>query len=217
MLNAPRLTYHAVEGLLPKPAAFTAAQVIDFPAPSLDDQASLAFALTHRHSTRTFAQTPLSNTQLGNLLWSADGINRRETGGRTAPSANAHNEVDIYVALPEGVYRYESARHQLVLKKAHDARNLTGYQDFVGDAPLDIVYVVRTSTIMDMPAQQRDTFAAVAVGAIAQNVSLYCAATGLATVVRGWINHRLLADALSLNEDEMPVLAQTVGLPALHA
>ncbi|MFP3427950.1 nitroreductase family protein, partial [Pseudoalteromonas sp. SIMBA_162] len=78
------------------------------------------------------------------------------------------------------------------------------YQAFVGRAPLDLVYVVRTSAILDMPPQQRDVFAAVAAGAISQNVSLYCASAGLGTVVRGWINHRALADALRLNEDELP-------------
>ncbi|RZF23417.1 SagB/ThcOx family dehydrogenase, partial [Paraburkholderia sp. UYCP14C] len=82
---------------------------------------------------------------------------------------------------------------------------------FVGEAPLDLVYVINTSRLLHMPLQQRDTFSAVAAGAMAQNVALYCASAGLGNVVRGWINHRLLADALRLNEDELPILAQTVG------
>lgn len=86
-------------------------------------------------------------------------------------------------------------------KHAADARNLTGYQDVVGRAPLDLVYVVRTASILDMPPPQRCVFPAIAAGAIAQNVSLYWTAAGLGTVVRGWINHRVLADALRLNED----------------
>ena len=148
------------------------------------------------------------------MLWAADGVNRQLSGGRTAPSPRGAQEIDIYVAMPEGVYRYDSPTHQPVLKHAVDARNLTGYQDFVGAAPLNLVYVVRGSKVLDMPAAQRETFSAVTAGAISQNVSLYCASAGLATVVRGWINHRLLAGALSLNEDETPILAQTVGLPA---
>ncbi|PXW23136.1 SagB-type dehydrogenase domain-containing protein [Paraburkholderia caballeronis] len=152
---------------------------------------------------------------LGELLWAADGVNRPADGGRTAPSAHAFNEIDIYVALPHGVYRYEPTRHQLVLKHAVDARNLTGYQDYVGRAPLDLVYVIRTAKLLHAPPQLRETFAAVAAGAIAQNVSLYCASEGLATVVRGWIDHRALADALKLNEDELPILAQTVGRPGV--
>jgi SagB-type dehydrogenase family enzyme len=178
----------------------------------------LMSALTFRCSTREFAEDALSPQTLGELLWAADGVNRDVTGGRTAPSAHAFNEIDIYVALPGGVYRYDAPEHRLVLKHAIDARNMTGYQDFVGAAPLDLVYVVRTSKLLGMSPQQRDVFSAVAAGAIAQNVSLYCASAGLGSVVRGWINHRLLADALRLNEDELPILAQTVGYlpPSLH-
>jgi hypothetical protein len=126
--------------------------------------------LSFRSSTREFAPTPLSITTLGELLWAADRINRPVSGGRTAPSPHAYNEVDIYVALPYGVYRYDALSHQLL-------------------------------------------FSAVTAGAIAQNVALYCASAGLVNVVRGWIDHRLLADALRLNEDELPILAPTVGLP----
>ncbi|OJA91856.1 nitroreductase family protein [Burkholderia ubonensis] len=184
---------------------------INLPRPATDGGAPLMTALALRMSSREFAATPLPPTTLGALLWAADGINRPASGGRTAPSAHAFNEIDIYVALPYGVYRYDASAHRLVLKHAVDARNMTGYQDFVGQAPLDLVYVVRTSAILAMPPQQRDVLSAIAAGAIAQNVSLYCASAGRGTVVRGWIDYRALADALSLNEDELPILAQTVG------
>jgi nitroreductase len=206
------LTYEASPPAQAKPALGDTPPTIALPRPDPRSGAPLMTALSLRASVREFAPTPLPVDTLGALLWAADGINRPITGGRTAPSPHAFNEIDIYAALPNGVYRYDAPAHRLVLKRAVDARNLTGYQDFVGAAPLDLVYVVRTSKLLYMPASQRDTFSAVTAGAIAQNVSLYCASAGLATVVRGWINHRLLADALSLNEDELPILAQTVGL-----
>ncbi|KWK51269.1 nitroreductase [Burkholderia stagnalis] len=184
---------------------------IDLPRPELGGGMPLMTALALRMSSREFAATPIPPATLGALLWAADGINRPASGGRTAPSAHAFHEIDIYVALPYGVYRYDAPAHRLVLKHAMDARNLTGYQDFVGHAPVDLVYVVRTSSILEMPPQQRDLFPAIAAGAIAQNVSLYCASAGLGSVVRGWINHRTLAEAMCLNEDELPILAQTVG------
>ncbi|KMW48603.1 nitroreductase family protein [Ralstonia insidiosa] len=213
MSEAMLLSYAPVHGALPKPTAHTAPAAIALPPPHLGGGTVLMTALAKRKSVRAFAQTPLSLQQLSELLWAADGINRPETGGHTAPSAHGLNEVDIYVALPEGVYRYEPEPHRLRLKHAVDARNLTGYQDFVGTAPLDLVYVVNHARADQMPQSQRETFSGVAAGAISQNVSLYCASAGLACVVRGWLNHRLLAEALSLNEDEMPVLAQTVGHP----
>lgn len=211
MTTTELLTYEPAPAVLPAPAQGEAPPFIDLPRPDLRSGLPLMTALTFRCSTREFTDVPLPPNTLGELLWAADGINRDISGGRTAPSAHAFNEIDIYVALPNGVYLYDAPLHRLVLKHAIDARNMTGYQDFVGSAPLDLVYVVRTSKLLGMPAQQRDVFSAVAAGAIAQNVSLYCASAGLGTVVRGWINHRLLADALRLNEDELPILAQTVG------
>jgi nitroreductase len=208
------LTYEPIPLLAPASANGDAAQSVELPQPREHAGAPLMTALSRRASTRAFSAAPLALTTLGELLWAADGINRPDTGGRTAPSAHAVNEVDVYVALPQGIYRYEPTSHRLLLKHAVDARNLTGYQDFVGRAPLDLVYVVRTSVLLDAPRQERGTFAAIAIGAMAQNVSLYCASEGLASVVRGWINHRLLGDALRLNEDELPVLAQTIGMPA---
>lgn len=214
MSEAMLLSYAPVRGALPKPAAHTAPAVIALPPPHLGAGTLLMTALALRKSVREFAPAPLSLQQLSELLWAADGVNRPETGGRTAPSAHGLNEIDIYVALPEGVYRYEPIPHRLHLKHAVDARNLTGYQDFVGVAPLDLVYVVNHARADQMPQPQREAFSGVAAGAISQNVAVYCASAGLGCVVRGWINHRLLAEALSLNEDEVPVLAQTVGKPS---
>lgn len=188
--------------------------MITLPRPDLRSGLPLMTALAFRSSTREFSPHALSLATLGELLWAANGINRPISGGHTAPSAHGFHEIDVYAALPQGVYRYEPDAHRLVLKRAIDARNMTGYQDFVGAAPLDLVYVVRAAKLLDMPAPLRETFSAVAAGAIAENAALYCASAGLANVVRGWIDHRLLADALSLNEDELPILAQTVGLPA---
>ncbi|KVT41253.1 nitroreductase family protein [Burkholderia ubonensis] len=214
MAEQQLLTYSPAPPARPASPEGESPASIALPRPDPDGGATLMTALARRMSSREFAATPLPPTTLGTLLWAADGVNRPASGGRTAPSAHAFNEIDIYVALPYGVYRYDAPAHRLVLKHAVDARNLTGYQDFVGRAPLDLVYVVRTSALLEMPPQQRDVFSAIAAGAIAQNVSLYCSSAGLGTVVRGWINHRTLADALCLNEDELPILAQTVGYQA---
>lgn len=215
MSNVQRIAYEPVPLLPVAPASADAPGIVELPGPRPEAGAPIMAALSRRRSTRTYADTPVALDVLGELLWAANGVNRARVGGHTAPSAHGFNEIDIYVALPHGVYRYEPALQRLLLKHAVDARNMTGYQDFVGTAPLDLVYVLRGSRVLAAPLPQRELFAAVATGAIAQNVSLYCASEGLATVVRGWINHRLLAEALKLNEDETPILAQTVGWPAV--
>lgn len=213
-MNDERLI--AYEPAQPAPVRAVAAEperVINLPAPDCQEGMPLMQALMRRASHREFTSVELPMNTLGALLWAADGVNRPLSGGRTAPSPHARHEIDIYAALPAGVYRYDAASHRLMLKHAVDARGQTGYQDFVGHAPLDLVYVVQTSRLIDMPAEQRRRFSAVTTGAIAQNVALYCASAGLSSVVRGWLSERILSDALSLNEDEVPILAQTIGFP----
>jgi SagB-type dehydrogenase family enzyme len=210
------LQYQPISDLLAPPVVGGAPLTISLCEPAPDSGVPLMTALARRRSTREFADTALSERQLGELLWAADGVNRHASGGRTAPSARHVNEIDIYAALPNGIYRYDAGQHLLVLKRPVDARNSTGYQDFVALAPLDLVYVVNYSRLLDIPKEQQAIFSAAAAGAIAQNVYLYCASAGLVTVVRAWLNHRHLAEIFGLNEDEVPVLAQTVGLPLVQ-
>jgi nitroreductase len=108
-------------------------------------------------------------------------------------------------------------RHALDLVQAVDARRLTGFQDFVDTAPLELLYVADHSHGLLIPQALRGGYAAASAGAMAQNVYLYCAARGLATVVRGWFDRKTLAAALSLGEKEEVLLAQTVGYPSRNS
>ena len=122
-------------------------------------------------------------------------------------------EVLLYVALPRGLFRYEPGAHELQLAAATDVRSVTGYQDFVDTAPLDLVYVADHTRMRLVPAAWREPYAYAAAGAMAQNVYLYCASTGLATVIRAWFDRHALAQAMGLGTDQQLLLAQTVGLP----
>lgn len=122
-------------------------------------------------------------------------------------------EVRVYLALPKGLYRYDAATHSLQLESATDVRRITGYQDFVDTAPLDLVFVADFARMKLVPAAQRASFASVAAGAIAQNVYLFCASSGLATVIRAWLDRDALAQAMGLNNDQQVLLSQTVGRP----
>lgn len=125
------------------------------------------------------------------------------------------HEIVIYVALPQGAYRYEPKRHALQLAAGVDIRRVTGYQDFVDDAPMDLVYVADHARMALVPVGNREPFAHVATGAIAQNVYLYCAGAGLATVLRAWIDREAIARALGLAMSQQVLLSQTVGYPKL--
>jgi nitroreductase len=122
-------------------------------------------------------------------------------------------EIQLYVALDHGLYRYDASAHALRLSTERDLRALTGAQDFPGHAPLNLVYVADFSLMTGATAEERTFFAAADAAFIAQNVYLYCASAGLATVVRGLIDRRRLAPAWGGIEQRI-VLAQTVGFPA---
>lgn len=170
-------------------------------------------ALRQRHSAREFRPDALTPQQLSDLLWAACGLNREALGGRTAPSAMNAQEVDLYVALPQGLYRYEPKAHALQLVVAQDVRRVTGYQDFVDTAPLDLIFVAEHSRMKIVPAAMRESYASVAAGAMAQNIYLYCASVGLSTVVRAWFDRQALTQAMGLTPDQQLLLTQTVGWP----
>jgi SagB-type dehydrogenase family enzyme len=195
------------------PLSGPAPECVTLPAPNRVGGMPLMQALALRHSGREFATTPLSQQQLSDLLWAADGINRPEIQEHTAPSAMNAQEIDIYVALSEGLFRYEARRHVLELVASSDARSVTGLQDFVDVAPLDLVYVADHDRMRFIPERSRTSYAAVCAGAIAQNVYLYCASARLATVVRGLFDEAALGTALGLSAHQKIVLTQTVGSP----
>ena len=93
------------------------------------------------------------------------------------------------------------------------SRRVTGYQDFVDEAPLDLVFVADYTRLRLAPAAQRESYASVAAGAISQNVYLFAASAGLVTVIRAWIDREAIANALGLTHDQHVLLSQTVGYP----
>lgn len=190
-----------------------AAAYVELPAPDRAGGMPLMQALARRHSERDFAQTPLTLQQLSELLWAADGINRPDVHERTAPSAMNAQEISVYVALATGLYRYNVERHALSLVAASDARRVTGLQDFVDTAPLDLVYVAEEHNMRLIPEARRETYAAICAGAIMQNVYLYCASAGLASVARGLFDEQALREVLGLSSHQRIVITQTVGAP----
>ncbi len=213
MSTLTKVALGVIGQLGPRPAKGGGSRdTIRLPAPDRRGGLPLLQAIARRKSTREFARKPLPLPVLSTLLWAAFGENRRG-GGRTAPSAINVQETDVYVALPEGAYLYDASAHALQLVARRDLRRITGYQDFVDDAPLDLVYVADHRRMKLIPAGSRESYAAIAAGAIAQNVYLYAASAGLATVVRAFIDRAAIARALDLGPDEHVLVSQTVGYP----
>jgi SagB-type dehydrogenase family enzyme len=181
------------------------------PAPQTDGGKPLMQALKERHSTREFSSEKLSPQALANLLWAAFGINRPDTGKRTAPSAMNWQEIDVYVATAEGLYVYDAKGNKLDPILAGDVRSAAGVQPFVKDAPLNLIYVADFAKTGKSSAEDRNFYSAADVGFIAQNVYLFCASEGLAVVVRGGVDRVALAKLMKLRPGQKILLAQTVG------
>ena len=170
-------------------------------------------ALKARQSTRQFSNKKIPLKVLSNLLWAADGINRSDSGKRTAPSAVNWQEIDIYAATADGLYLYDAKAHVLNLVLAEDIREATGLQPFVKDAPLNLVYVADYSKMGNSSEADKALYSAADTGFISQNVYLFCASEGLATVVRGMVDRAKLSKVMNLKDNQKIILTQTVGYP----
>jgi len=212
MNTLAKLALGAMGRLRPRPARGDAAPTITLPAPDETGGMPLMEAMAKRHSAREFSIRELPLPLSSGLLWAAFGVNRAD-GGRTAPSAMNAQEIEVYVALPSGAYRYDAAAHALQLVAGSDLRRVTGYQDFVDEAALDLVYIADHSRMELVPVASRESFASAAAGAVTQNVYLFAASNGLATVIRAWIDRDAIANALGLEHDQQVLLSQTVGFP----
>lgn len=181
----------------------------DFPPLSM----SLFEVLLRRRSCREFDTRQLRLSVLSRLLWAAFGINRPAESGRTAPSAQNKQEMGVYVALAGGLYLYDAHAHLLRLTVAEDLRAATGGQDFAAAAPVNLIYVADLDPAPDASRVEQEFYAALDTGHISQNVYLFCAAEGLATVSRGQVDRPALARLMRLQPGQHVILAQSVGYP----
>jgi nitroreductase len=187
------------------------------PKPRQTGGMPLLSALAARQSNRSFADKPLPEQLLSDLLWAAFGINRPDSGKRTAPSSYNWQDITIYVFSADGVWTYEPKAHALTSVKQGDHRKLAGLQSFVWTAPLSLVYVSDTSKMH----QDDQTFSedyklkigAIDAGHISQNVYLFCASEGLGVVARASVDAKAFSKAFNLPPHKLVLLGQTVGFP----
>jgi nitroreductase len=170
-------------------------------------------ALQQRHSSREYSDRPIPKQLLSDLLWAAFGINR-PSGDRTVPYWRHVMVIDLFLALADGVWIYEPKAHSLLLHLPDDIRGHTGHQDFVAAAPLNLIYVAHGERMTDISAEERRLYASVDAAFIGQNLYLFCASEGLATVFRGAVDYAKLARMLRLPDQQFVTFAQTVGYPS---
>jgi nitroreductase len=200
---------------------------IVLPKPRFGRDKNVQSALQKRKTVRSISDKKLSLQTLSNLLWSACGVNRKKgpfgIPGITAASASNSQEIDVYVALKEGIYRYESAEHRLVPVAAGDFRILAlgqGQGKAGAKAPVRLIYVVDIDKFGKAGFQEpglkesetQRAYYYVDTGLIAGNVYLFAASQGLAAWFHN-CNKPELAKVLKLRADQRALFGQTIGYP----
>jgi SagB-type dehydrogenase family enzyme len=184
---------------------------IHLPPPETKGGMPLMQALNNRMSTKEFTPKSIPQDQISNLLWAAFGVNRPESGKRTAATAVNCQDIHVYVVFEKAAYVYEAKEHCLIPVVNRDVRALAATQEYAKAAPINLVYVSDYSKMADSFKDKKPIYAAFHAGAISQNVYLYCASAGLGTVVRDSVDRAGLKNALNLSEDQVVVMAQSVG------
>jgi len=210
--NIALLSTAMTASLLHLAAAQTQASTL--PPPQMEGGKPLMEVLKARHSARDFADRPLSPQLISNLLWAAWGINRPATGFRTAPSSRSAMDVDLYLAMANGVWIYDPKAHRLLQHMPDDIRGETTLgQAFVKTAALNILYVSDAVRLGNPSASERMLAGVADSAVIGENVYLFCASEGLATVLRSSVPGERLVKRLNLAPTQAIYLAQSVGYP----
>ncbi len=212
-----------------RPKPVQSAAPVELPKPKLRSGKSLAQSLRLRRTTREISDKPLPLQLISDLLWAACGVNRRKgpfgTPGITAASASNSQEIELFVALRDALYRFDAHAHQLLPVVAGDLRALVmgcGQQPMGAKAPLRLIYVVdlhrltHTSGFQEPGLQDPEvqkSYYYVDTGLIAGNVYLFAASHGLAA----WFHNcdrAALAKRLPLRPEQRVLFGQTVGYAA---
>ena len=188
------------------------AQNIKLPAPQKTGGKSLMECLNERQTSRDFDSKKLSLQALSDLVWAANGFNRPESGKRTVPTATNWQEMVLYVATADGIYRYNAEKHELELVKKGDYRKECGPQPFMTVAPVCFIYTAdhnKEGRISD-PEQQK-LYSHHHAGYMAQTVYLVCAAKNMATVTIGSVDREALAKVIGLPKNNFVIYTQPIG------
>jgi len=182
---------------------------IHLPEPARTGGRPLLDLLCERHSSRSFSGDSLSLQTISDMLWASWGYNRQMK--RTAPSSHNRQEIELYLAMADGVYVWNAVQNVLIQVDGRDLRKTTGMQEFVGTAPLEVIFVADTSKITGKDERGVLETIFIDTGFISENMYLFCAQAGLITVVRAMVDRVSLAESLNLRPDQTVTMVQSIG------
>ncbi len=206
-------TAPSTEASGPRPG-YTVATAL--PEPSSLGNATLADVLAARRSLREFSAVPLTEQQVSDLLWAAQGVTS-DAGGRTAPSSGALYPLEVYVVTEGEVRHYLPDGHRVEVRDSSTVRRAVADavgQDAASDAPAVIVIAGVPARVEPKYGGRAERYLLLEAGHVAQNVLLAATALGLGGVPIGAFGDNALDRALDLPPGEQAVYAIPVGSPA---
>jgi len=169
-------------------------------------------ALSVKASAVEWSDRELSLQDLSDLLWAANGINRPEVKKSTASSAQNARDVDVYVFMKEGVYLYDPESHTLKPVLAGDFRSqIMMAPPPPSNPPVQLILVSESARFRMGPPELRYEWGAIDTGIVSQNISLFCAATGIKTRPRASMDKEKIKSLLKLKETQHVFLNHPVG------
>jgi len=192
--------------------------VTQLPPPHTTGTISIEQVLARRRSIRSFTDQPLTPSEIGQLLWAAQGVTDPQWGFRAAPSAGALYPLELYVVTAEGVYHYQPQGHRVRLHLSGDRRAELSQaclgQGAVRQAAADFVITAVFSRTHAKYGQRASQYVHMEVGAAGENLCLQAVGLKLGSVMVGAFSDAQISQVLNLPADHAPLLVIPVGHPA---
>lgn len=195
---------------------------IKLPEPSTEGSVSVEAAIQARRSVREYTGQALELKEVGQLLWSAQGI-ASPWGARAAPSAGATYPLELYVVvglvdgLDPGVYRYDAEQHTLAPVRLGDMRAAMAEtalnQECVAEAAVDVVISAVYERTTHTYGVRGHRYVHLEAGHAAENLCLQAVALGIASVPVGAFSDDLVHAVVGMSEEEQPLYVIPVGRP----
>jgi SagB-type dehydrogenase family enzyme len=206
--------------------AMNDAAQIYLPPPSEKGNVSLEETIAQRRSVRDFTPEPISQIQLSQILWAAQGTSNKSGQYRTVPSAGATYPLEIFVAcgqnsvdgIGSGIYHYNIEGHSLTLHFKGDVRSELARaaldQEFVYEAPVDIVICAIYERTAWVYGDRAERYVHIEAGHAGQNIYLQATALDMATVAIGAFYDESVREVLRLDKQYKPLYIMPIGKPA---
>jgi SagB-type dehydrogenase family enzyme len=195
-------------------------ELIRLPAPSLKGTLSLEEVFLKRRSVRDYKEGPLTESELSQLLWAAQGITDKAEEKRTSPSAGHTYPLEIYVVagkvdnLKSGIYKYLPESHSVSGIISGDRRkDLLDFigQDKISIAPIYFLITCIAERTIARYGERANRYVYMEAGHTAENIYLQATALNLGTVVLGKFDDDKIRAFMNLGEDETPLYIMPVG------